>query len=282
MKITYVPVNRFCKSILPGMFASLSVLASISAANAATLKVTVENLGPQQGAFFSPVWVGFHDGNFDFFNIGQPATLAIERQAEDADSSEISNLFNSSSVGLVEGRVFGPTGPLRAFFPGNSASATFTVDETLASSRYFSYGAMVVPSNDAFIANDNPRAFRIFDDSSNFIPTSFVILGSNVLDAGSEVNDENRFNAAGVGPTPLLDFRPNTGIDENGLVRVHPGLIPGGNILGSPNFANANFKASGYQVARITISKVPEPGTCLGVLALGSLFFVRRKLNQMV
>lgn len=278
----YIRLNKLGKSLLAGMVASLSTVTSFSAANAATLKVTVESLTPPQGNFFSRVWVGFHDGGFDFVDIGQPPTLGLERVAEDANPSELSNLFNSSGRGLVDGVVFGPTGPLQDFFSGDSASTTFTVDESLASSRYFSYAAMVLPSNDANFANDNPRAYRIFDDAGNFIPTSFVILGSDVLDAGSEVNDEDRRNAAGVGPTPFDDFRPNTGIDENGVVRIHPGFIPGGNILGDPNFANADFKVPGYQIARITITKVPEPTAYIGLLSLGGLFFLRRQKNQTV
>lgn len=277
-----IHLNRISRHILASMFASLSTLTCLSVANAATLNVTVESLAPQQGNFFSQLWVGFHDGNFDFFNVGQPPTLAIERVAEDANPSVVSSLFSNSGTGSVDGVILGPTGPLNDFFSGDSASATFTVDESLANSRYFSYAAMVLPSNDAFFANDNPRTYRIFDDEGNFIPTSFVVLGSDVLDAGSEVNDEDRRNAAGVGPTPFDDFRPDTGIDENGIVRTHPGFIPGGNILGDPNFANADFRAPGYQIARITITKVPEPTAYIGILSLGSLFFLRRKKGQTV
>ncbi|WP_414562194.1 MULTISPECIES: spondin domain-containing protein [unclassified Anabaena] len=273
-------LRKLGKNVLAGMFASLSTLISFSAVNAATLRVKVENIAPQQGNFFSSLWVGFHDGNFDFFDVDQPPNLALERLAEDADLSEISSLFNSSSTGSVDGIVFGPTGPVRDFFPGDSASATFTVDGSLANSRYFSYGAMILPSNDAFVGNDNPLAYRIFDDAGKFIPTSFVVLGADVLDAGSEINDESRFNAAGAGPTPFDDFQPNTGIDENGVVTVHPGFIPGGNILGDPNFANANFRVPGYQVARITITQVPEPNTFIGLLFVGSLFFLHRQKGQ--
>ncbi|MBE9210008.1 hypothetical protein IQ244_26645 [Nostoc sp. LEGE 06077] len=46
--------------------------------------MTVESLTPPQRDFFSRVSVGFHDGEFDFVDIGQPLTLALERVAEDA------------------------------------------------------------------------------------------------------------------------------------------------------------------------------------------------------
>ncbi|NET28912.1 hypothetical protein [Okeania sp. SIO1I7] len=40
-----------------------STFAMTSTATAARLKVTVENVAPTNGFFFSPLWVGFHDGN---------------------------------------------------------------------------------------------------------------------------------------------------------------------------------------------------------------------------
>ncbi|NEN88240.1 MAG: hypothetical protein F6K48_04645 [Okeania sp. SIO3H1] len=53
---------------------------------------------------------------------------------------------------------------------------TFTLDASLASSRYFSYGAMGLPSNDAFIANENPLGIRIFDEDGNFLGADFIVI----------------------------------------------------------------------------------------------------------
>jgi hypothetical protein len=79
-----------------------------------------------------------------------------------------------------------------------------------------------------------------------------------VLDAGTEVNDEIPMNTAFFGQT-----MPNTGTTQNGVVMIHPGFLPpgSGGILDDPMFANANFKAIGYQVAQITVEAVPEPAT---------------------
>lgn len=139
-------------------------------------------------------------------------------------------------------------------------SMTFSLNGLLASSRYFSYATMIIPSNDAFIANGNPMAHRIFDDAGNFLGADFIVLGSSVLDAGTEVNDELPMNTAFFG-----QMAPNTGTPQGGVVAIHPGFLApgtGGNILADPMFANADFKASGYQVARITVTEaIPEPGT---------------------
>jgi len=124
------------------------------------------------------------------------------------------------------------------------------------SARAFTATSMVIPSNDAFIANGNPMARAVFNSMGQFIGGSFIVLGSMVLDAGTESNDEVPMNTAFFG-----QMAPNTGVTTNGVVMTHPGFIPGGPILSSAMFANADFTASGYQLAEITISAVPEPAT---------------------
>ncbi|NJL10533.1 MAG: hypothetical protein HC908_11145 [Calothrix sp. SM1_7_51] len=107
---------------------------------------------------------------------------------------------------------------------------------------------MLIPSNDFFIANGNERQNRIFDDSGNFLGADFTVLGSQVLDAGSEINDEIPANTAFFGQQ-----NPNTGFSENGVVQVAKGFIPGGAILSDPRFSSADFTKPGYQVARIRV-----------------------------
>ena len=118
---------------------------------------------------------------------------------------------------------------------------------------------MVIPSNDAFIANGDPLAHDIFDATGNFLGADFIVLGSSVLDAGSEVNDEIPTNTAFLGQVV-----PDTGVDENGVVHLHSGFIPAGSILTA--FPGGDFTETGYQVARITVTStpaVPEPSTLL-------------------
>ena len=50
---------------------------------------------------------------------------------------------------------------------------------------------MVLPSNDAFVANGNPLAHPIFGADGSFQDNfGLLVAGDVVLDAGSEVNDE--------------------------------------------------------------------------------------------
>lgn len=250
------------------ILASSAVLSTATMAKAATIRVTVESLTPDNGTFLTPVWTGFHDGNFDIYNQGEAASPGLERLAEDGDFAALSAEFLDSGAGTVDGAVFGD--PVIA--PGTTAIATFELDETLASSQYFSYASMVIPSNDAFVANGNPLAHQIIDDGGNFIGADFIIAGGEVLDAGTEVNDEETTTTAFFGPSD-----PDTGTTEGRTVESHRGFIPGGPILSSSEFANADFTAGGYNIARIRVEQVntsattPEPGISFGLFLLGGI-----------
>ncbi|MGD1952776.1 MAG: spondin domain-containing protein [Leptolyngbyaceae cyanobacterium] len=263
-----------------------AVTTMATAASAATLKVTIENLAPTNGGFLTPVWVGVHDGTFDLYDrdVSLDGFPGLESLVEDGDTAQLTDAFAADSPDGVQATLVsdGPP-PLE---PGELTS--FILDVDPASNQYFSYASMVIPSNDAFIANGNPLAHEIFDDAGNFLGADFVVLGSEVLDGGTEVNDELPFSTAFLGQAT-----PDTGTDEGGVVTLHPGLIPGGPILsttdssplnGLPlNFTGADFTAPGYQVARIRVEQiedVPEPSTVLGLMAVGGLVIARRKRQQ--
>jgi hypothetical protein len=148
------------------------------------------------------------------------------------------------------------------------------LDPLAAASRYMSYASMVIPSNDAFIANDAPNAVPVFDAAGKFIGGRFIVFGSMVRDAGTEVNDEVPMNTAFLG-----QMSPNTGVTEGGVVMVHPGFMPGGNILSTPMFANSDFRAAGYRVAEVTVEVVPEPGT-LSLLAAPLVLLAIRRYHR--
>ena len=114
---------------------------------------------------------------------------------------------------------------------------------------------MVFPTNDGLLANDNPQAIEVFNAKGKFLGADFVVLGNEILDAGTEVNDE--------APDSLLyTFEAFTnGTDENGTIQPFPGfLAPGqGGVL---DFVfnnqlvseNADFTTPGYEVLRFSIS----------------------------
>ena len=206
--------------------------------------LTIVNDAPENGTFLTPVWIGLHDGTFDLFNNGEAASAGLERLAEDGNTTPLSEEF-LASPGAGFDRTVATTEGIPPFSPGESETITFTVDANNPNHRYLSFASMVIPSNDAFIGNSNPTAYPLFGDDGNFTGTMFLRLGSQVYDAGTEVNDETPANTAFFGQTA-----PDTGTAENGTVTLHAGFNAAGSggILDDPMFANADFTGAGYQV----------------------------------
>lgn len=206
--------------------------------------VSIENLAPANGTRLTPVWVGFHNGNFDTFDGGSAASAALESLAEDGDNTLLSQDFNNSGVGAIDGTVGGA--PIQ---PSEVVTENFVVDPSTG--QYFSFASMVLPSNDTFIGNGDPEAYLIFDAQGNFVGADILVLGSRAYDAGTEVNDELPANTAFFGQAA-----PDTGVDEGGVVRLSEGFLPAseGGILADAQFANGDFTAAGYEFARITFT----------------------------
>jgi len=210
--------------------------------------VTVENIQPARGTFLTPPWLGIHDGSFDIYDRNQASTIPlggneVEALAEDGNNGPITAAFErlapySPQISALPG----PAGPLA---PGNSASVTFNVDPS--TDRFFSYASMIIPSNDFFIANGNPQAHPLFNRRGRFIGQDFVVAGSQVLDAGTEVNDEIASNVAFLGQAA-----PNTGSTEGGVITAPvDGFAPRGalsfpnGVLNHPVFGNGDFTDDG-------------------------------------
>lgn len=283
-----------------------SMMAMTSSATAVRLQVSVENLGPSGGSLLPPIWVAFQDGSFDTFDVGAPASSGIKYMAEDGISgleskifgesdflnnilykiilknSTIGGLFAESSAaknGGVQDLLFPnpadwlyPSSPVA--FPGQVATKTIELNGDTTSHRYFSYASYVFPSNDAFISNEKP--IEIFDANGKFIGADFIVLGNQVLDAGTEVNTEDRANI--VFPSERgFDFSAvGSGIPENGTIQPHPGFkaLGAGGVLdytlgGNQLFANANFKAEAARRAfpglKASILSKQAEGDCVCV-----------------
>lgn len=227
----------------------LAGLALTTLALAEPLTVTFENLSPAGGTWVTPVWVGFHDGGFDLYDDGAPASMAVERYAEDGDGSHLQAAFDAYGGGQVSATLLADQG-IPPLAPGETATAELDVDGSMADGRYLSFFAMVLPSNDAFVANADPMAFPVFDGGGAFVGVDHVVPGLHVRDAGTEVDDELPAHTAFFGQAA-----PDTGVPENGVVAPHGGYLPAGSggILDDPMFAMADFTQDGYQLLRVTV-----------------------------
>lgn len=234
--------------------------------NGTRVVVSIENLAPSNGTFQTPFWIGFHDGvAFDTYNGNTPANSrpvagsnAMESLCEDGSTAAITADFSSLIPQGQDTTLPGPNGPIA---PGDIATTSFVLDGSNPAHQYFSYASMVLPSNDFCISNGNPKAHEIFDDSGNFVGNSFFVSGSEVLDAGTEVNDELPANTAFFGQAA-----PNTGVNENGVIGTLgsditsiTGFNPigSGGILDTPRFAMADFSQPGYPMVKISFTSAP-------------------------
>jgi hypothetical protein len=247
--------------------AALAAALLAPTAHAIQVKVTVTSLVPTMGVELTPVWVGFHDGGFDTYNLGEAASPALERLAEDGNTAPISAAFSAAGY-TQQATILGTAMGSPLFEPGDSGSFVFNLDGNDPNNRYFSLLSMVVPSNDAFFGNANQTEYRIFNNDGSFNGGDIIVMGAGVRDAGTEVNDEIPAN------TPLLgQMVADTGVTQGGVITAHPGFIPGGNILTA--YPGADFTQSGYQIARVQISAVPEPETYAMLMAGLGLLGVR-------
>ena len=229
------------------------------------LKISVDNLTAPNGVYMAPIWTGIHDGSFDFYDSGTSASSSLKSLAEDGDSSSLSADFSSQSPSGSDSVIVGTNGVAGPIDSGETASTTLTVNDE-ATNRYFSYAGMLIPSNDAFIGNDDAQSIEIFDTDGEFLGAKeFIVKGADVKDAGTEVNTEQ--DAAFINQTA-----PNTGLDENSVIGSHTGFIgsvgnPGGTpvILGGTNAAGgaidptaADFTQVDFDLLKFHINVVNE------------------------
>ena len=259
-------------------FLSLAVVflaATFGSAEATELKVSFENLAPEGGFTLTPLWVGFHEGGFDLFSPGSAASAGLELLAEEGDASTLSGEFAGAGrvakMGIGNSAGFGEAPVVE---PGETAVDTVSVVNG-AANAFFSYASMVIPSNDAFIGNGDPTAYQVFDAAGNFTgPVVIDVLGQDIWDAGTEVNDTMGAAFSTIG---------GVGTDEDGTVAPHQGL-DNFELTGTPTgtIADGAAPAAGILLGRITVDLVPEPNSLLalsssGLIAIG---FARRRRGR--
>ena len=178
--------------------------------------------------------------------------LLIELIAEDGVTSMMETAFQHVVGGEWQGTIGRfdemPNGPIICH--GQSASMPFEVTVTKGRALYLSYASMVLPSNDAFVANGDPKAHVVFNRGGNFRFETIIDYGSDILDAGTEENDEIPENTPLLGGMVTVDGGTST---ENGVVTLHEGFNARGTNGILDNFENADFTVDGYKAMKIEI-----------------------------
>ena len=230
------------------------------------LRFVFYNDAPVNGLWLSPTWLGLHDGSFNVFDLGAEASPGLEQLAEDGQPAGLDAEFaaaapdGQSAILQTPPNPFLPSFDIQPFF---FPEATLTVDPE--TQGHLSFASSVMPSNDAFIGSAD--AINLFDDAGNFLGEQNIeVLGSDVLDAGTELNTERD-------ALLINQEEPNTGIDGNGVIAPHPGfngsagnpISEGKVILGGTNeFGNfidpvaADFTLPGAEVATVHVNTMEQ------------------------
>lgn len=144
----------------------------------------------------------------------------------------------------------------------------FTVDPSV--NRFFTFGSMVVPSNDHFIGNDNPMQYMLFDNAGNLNITSISQFGRDIWDNGSETEDPANaaFLVGGVNAQRTA---------QNGVVNFNFSRLDAFNGLttAAGYVFNRQIGASD-EVYRISFEVIPAPSAA-ALLGLGGLAGLRRR-----
>ena len=255
-----MPITRPTLSLLAAAAFGLGTAATTTA-HAATVDVTVkiENLAPANSISYAPLHVGFNSGHFDAFDLGSAAGAAIVSVAEGGAGDVWQAEFAAADPLATRGTIGG------LLQPGQTQSMRFTVDTV--QNPYFTFAAMVVPSNDFFIGNDSPTEYQLFNGSGQLQLGEIKIKAHEIWDAGSEIFDPSA--AAFVGNNGLRAA-------QNSVVAFNFAEFYGFNGLSTgAGYTFDSQLAANTDVYRIsfTAAPVPEPETyalmMAGLLAVG-------------
>jgi hypothetical protein len=153
---------------------ALVLFSSVVSAQTAQYEVTIMNLTP--GQTFTPQLVMTHSSDFSLFELGQPASVALEILAEGGDTSAVAtDAANYATEVQTIGVLLGPGEESSTIISGPRVRGFLTV------------AAMMIPTNDNFIAATNVRLPK---------RGSLTTMLSG-YDAGTEENDQNCMNIPG-------------------------------------------------------------------------------------
>ena len=209
--------------LLAGFTFSSSALAN----GYASYHVTITNL--TNSITFTPILVASQRREVSIYELGSPASDDLAAIAEDGDIGPLTTTLNGNH------RVVDVQNSGGLLLPGKSVTVIVSAAQ---GARRISIAAMMLPTNDGFIALDSVKVPR--HGSATFFSPGF--------DAGSEPNDELCANIPG--PTcGGVGLSPGVNDGDEGYVHIHRGIHGIGGL-------EADVYDWRNPVARITVTRV--------------------------
>lgn len=179
-----------------------------------TFQVTVSNLTNAQP--MSPVAVFTHGMGFRVFEIGAPASTALEVMAEGGDNADLIAEANNDAVVLT---TVGGGGPIP---PGQNEVLSFEIEENDLADAYVTISTMLVNTNDAFTGVNGVAL-------EGLTVGDVVSMRGVVYDAGTEADDEAAIYipgpaGGGEGFNAARDDQVDAVTMHSGVVTMHDGL----------------------------------------------------------
>lgn len=236
------------KRMLITIFALVLVMPATQAF-AARYKIEITNL--TNANFFTPILVAAHRHDFDMFEVGESASVALRAIAEGGDIASMHTALDGA--GAASSVAETPT-PAPVLAPGETAVALV---DAKGRNRLLSLAAMILPTNDAFIGLDAINLRR-------FSNRTVYLYG---YDAGTEANNELLNPGAGGAPgVPGIPGDPSglagsggvgvSSSDFNETVHIHRGIVGDDDEFGGVSDLDRSAHRWQNPVARVVITRV--------------------------
>jgi hypothetical protein len=192
-----------------------AALAAVLTGAVQAAEIEVKIVNNTGASNFTPLLVTTHANSIQLFKTGTEASASLQAMAEGGNIAGLVADLSDEDAGIVEN----PAGGLLA--PGANTVTTLTTD---AGNDSLSIVAMILPTNDGFIALNNWK-----------VPTTAGTykVTLNAYDAGTEANDEI-VNGAGAPGEAGIPGDPGansgtgaTGVNAEieGFVHIHRGVL---------------------------------------------------------
>lgn len=228
---------------LNSLFTAAVFSMASTAVSAVEIEVAITNA--TQGIYFTPLLIAVHGEEIDLFNLGQPASTALQAMAEGGDIKGLSEVVTNAGGTVVENPAQG------LLSPGMSTmAAIMTVDPD----SYLSITAMLLPTNDGFVGLD---AWKI-----PATPGTYTVM-LNGYDAGTEANNELVIPGSGSPGVPGIPANPGEGgtggtgvtdIEPNTTVHIHRGNLGDADLAGGPSDLQSSLHRWLNPVARVVVT----------------------------